>query len=362
MSGLMSLEIVSYNAIWACFSGPEFRWYAEGMRNLQSLSNEALLTNTEVLVSEERKLTTSILWHLHEIQRRRLHAEQGYGSLFEYAVRGLGYSEAAAGRRIAAMRLLVEVPEIESALESGSVSISTLCTVQGFFQRKDEPVSKEEKKELIFSLQGKSRRECEKALAAIDPAAALPQERERILSPTQTEIRFVADDALMEKLQKIRELDGHVQSDPTYLELFHRMADLVLKRLDPSTQKKARLISTPPAESAAPVKVDSRYVSAALKREVWKQDLGRCAYQSKDGRRCGSRFALEVDHVEPFALGGKTELSNLRLLCRAHNQQQAYLKFGEARMSLFQQGALRSMSRRSAALRSSPLLNSPSFD
>jgi hypothetical protein len=49
---------------------------------------------------------------MHEIQVRRLYAEKGFASLFEYAVQGLGYSEAAAGRRIAAMRLLVDVPEI----------------------------------------------------------------------------------------------------------------------------------------------------------------------------------------------------------------------------------------------------------
>jgi hypothetical protein len=78
----------------------------------KDLSNEALLRNTHALVAEERKLTTEILWHMHEIQVRRLYAEKGFASLFEYAVQGLGYSEAAAGRRIAAMRLLVDVPEI----------------------------------------------------------------------------------------------------------------------------------------------------------------------------------------------------------------------------------------------------------
>src|SRR3989442_1567204 len=115
------------------------------MQSLKSLSNETLLRNTQNLVAEERRLTTSILWHLHEIQMRRLYAEKGYGSLFEYAVQALGYSEAAAGRRISAMRLLAEVPEIEPALKDGSVNLSTLSTIQNFFQRKEEPISKQEK-------------------------------------------------------------------------------------------------------------------------------------------------------------------------------------------------------------------------
>jgi hypothetical protein len=158
------------------------------MQSLKNLSNETLHKTTQALVAEERKLVTSILWHLHEIQMRRLHLEMGYGTLFEYAVKALGYSEAAAGRRIAAMRLVVEVPEAEPALEKGDVSLSTLCTLQHFFQRKNEPVSKEEKKALVFSLQGKSRRECEKILAELDPQACAPAERERVLSAKQTEI------------------------------------------------------------------------------------------------------------------------------------------------------------------------------
>jgi 5-methylcytosine-specific restriction endonuclease McrA len=262
--------------------------------------------------------------------------------LFEYAVQALGYSEAAAGRRIAAMRLLVEVPEIEPALHKGEVSLSTLSTIQHFIQRKEEPVSREEKKELVFALQGRSRRECEKELARLDPVAALPSEKERVLSPTQTEIRFVADDSLMDKLKSIRELDAHVQSNPSYLELFHRMADLVLKELDPAAKK-----VTPPAELNSSVEKDSkvelakthssnaRTVPAALKRAVWTRDQGRCTYHSPDGRRCSSRFALEIDHRKPLALGGKTELSNLRLLCRAHNQQQAIALLGRRVMGLY---------------------------
>jgi hypothetical protein len=238
------------------------------MKNLKSLSNEVLLQNTQALVAEERKLTTQVLWHLNEIQRRRLYAEHGYGSLFEYTVQCLGYSEAAAGRRIAAMRLLVEVPEI---------------------------------------------------------------------SPTQTEIKFVADDKLMEKLRAIREIDAHVLNNPSYLELFHRIADLALRELDPSASKKPvqkKTVTTPP-EELTQAQPKSRYIPASLKREVWKRDQGKCTYKSPDGKRCESRFALEIDHKTPWSLGGRTELGNLRLLCRAHNRQQAFAKLGAQVMGAY---------------------------
>jgi 5-methylcytosine-specific restriction endonuclease McrA len=342
------------------------------MKSLKTLSNEALHKTTQSLVAEERKLTTSILWHLHEIQSRRLHSEMGYGSLFDYAVKALGYSEAAAGRRIAAMRLLADVPEAEPALQKGDLSLSTLCTLQHFFQRKNEPVSRDEKKSLVFAFQGKSRRECEKELAELDPKACAPAERERAVSATQTEIRFVADDSLMEKLTQIREFDAHVLSEnASYLELFHRMADLTLKKLGRArateTQAKAgsssllqstpskaismkttSLGTSPPAEQRtetntrpalnarlAPKTRPERYIPAPLKRQVWLRDQGRCSFRSSDGRRCESRFALEIDHRIPLALEGKTNLTNLRLLCRPHNRHQAVSSLGASAMRPF---------------------------
>ena len=52
----------------------------------------------------------------------------------------------------------------------------------------------------------------------------------------------------------------------------------------------------------------SRYIPVAVRREVWRRDDGCCSYvDPHSGRRCGSRYRLEIDHVVPFALGGATE-------------------------------------------------------
>jgi hypothetical protein len=62
----------------------------------------------------------------------------------------------------------------------------------------------------------------------------------------------------------------------------------------------------------------SRNIPAELQRQVWERDGGRCTFVGPDGRRCGSRWKLEIDHIEPFALGGTPELHLLRLRCRPH--------------------------------------------
>ena len=64
-----------------------------------------------------------------------------------------------------------------------------------------------------------------------------------------------------------------------------------------------------------------RSIPAGVKREVWRRDLGCCTYVDRHtGRRCGSRFFLELDHIVPVALGGTAEARNLRPRCAAHHR------------------------------------------
>ena len=63
------------------------------------------------------------------------------------------------------------------------------------------------------------------------------------------------------------------------------------------------------------------HLNTHARREVWRRDGGRCSYvDPHSGRRCGSRFLLELDHIVPFALGGGAEPDNLRLRCSAHHR------------------------------------------
>jgi 5-methylcytosine-specific restriction endonuclease McrA len=67
---------------------------------------------------------------------------------------------------------------------------------------------------------------------------------------------------------------------------------------------------------------------AAVKREVWTRDQGRCAVIGSAGR-CSETGFLEYHHVVPFAMGGMTDAANLELRCRAHNAYEATVWFGE---------------------------------
>ena len=73
-------------------------------------------------VRRERHLQGAVIDHLAEIEARGLYLQRGFSSLFDYAVRELGYSDAAAARRIGAMRLCADQPDARE-LRDGSLTL-----------------------------------------------------------------------------------------------------------------------------------------------------------------------------------------------------------------------------------------------
>ncbi len=178
--------------------------------DLKVLSNSELLNETVKAVAQERELTNLVLEHLREIQRRRLYATLGYSSMFDYCTKHLKYCPASAQLRIDAMRLSSEVPEIRDSLEKGSLNLSVIGTFQKFIRHekaKKKIYSTEEKKNFLKQVESKSKLDAEKFFAAISPemiAEGPRQEKKRIISATQSEIKFVADDRLLALIDQMK--------------------------------------------------------------------------------------------------------------------------------------------------------------
>jgi hypothetical protein len=68
-------------------------------------------------VASERLLLTEILEEILEdlksVEDKLFYLQWGFASMFDYCTRELGYSEAAAQRRILAMRLMKSLPEVK---------------------------------------------------------------------------------------------------------------------------------------------------------------------------------------------------------------------------------------------------------
>ena len=98
--------------------------------NLTSLSDSELWTSTYDAAQKEKASTLILLEHLHEVQHRRLFATRGFGSLFQYVVTELGYSEAQASERIGAMRLVNQISEVKEKIQTGKLSLTTAAKIQ----------------------------------------------------------------------------------------------------------------------------------------------------------------------------------------------------------------------------------------
>ncbi len=275
--------------------------------------NTQLLGELKELANKERSLRGQILRGLQEVNARSLYLEK-YSSLYEYLTKELRYAEYEAYTLIQAMRLINTIPEVREKIISGALQLSTLAQVQ----KATKSLPTATKKEVLQKLEGKSSVEVRKALAEDFPSSIYldklqPQGKE------QWEIRMSIDNELKIKLERVQALVSNKYPDISYKDLLHLITDLALNKLDPAKK----------TQSDYTTSSSSRYIPTTLKAVLWKRDQGSCSYVNPTTKeRCNSTHFLHVDHIHPLALGGRTELENLRLLCSRHNLDRAEKTFG----------------------------------
>ncbi len=201
--------------------------------NLKTLSDSELLVQTEKTVFQERECTNLVLDHLREVEKRLLYAKLGFSSMFQYCTKHLKYCNASAQLRIDAMRLSKDVPELKESLQNGSLNLSVIGTVQKFMRHERAKYKKcyspDQKRALLKQVEKKSKLETEQFFTGISPEF-IPHEKKRVLSPTQTEIRLVADPELLELMELMKsKLIQKGNSDPSYADVFREGLKKALK-------------------------------------------------------------------------------------------------------------------------------------
>jgi hypothetical protein len=289
---------------------------------LKQMSDGEVIEAVKIRVHQERELLTEILDYLREIESRRLYLARGFGSLFEFCLKELKYSPAEAHVRIQAMRLIKTLPEVEAKIESGSLSLTVAASIQGTFGRQEKlngaPLDHDEKQSVVESLLGFSTREAERKLVELYPQAKIERESAKPVSEKLTRIQFMASKELMQMLDQLKGLLAHKVPSGRFDQVFEEIAEIALKKLEPkppTPEKPAHSLRAPKG-----IRRRSRYVQANTRRNAWAKASGQCEYcDPVTGRRCESRHALQIDHIQEFSNGGSHEIGNLRILCRAHN-------------------------------------------
>ena len=278
----------------------------------------------ESFARKERELLTAVLWHLKEIDARRLFCDLGFSSLFAYCTKKLGYSDDQAFRRINAARLLKDLPEMAEKLSSGDLTLTNASLAQSLFRQEKMPAEK--KRDVLAQLENKTTKEAEAIIVGMNPKAKA-RDKIKATAKDQVTITFTAPKQLQEKLDKLKALLAHSHPNISLAELVEILANHTLEKLDP-IKKPKRPAQTPKSPGATKATEPARYVSASLQRAVWQRDQSKCS-------NCKTEYALEIDHIIPISCGGKSTLDNLRLLCRSCNQRAAIQKLGKEKMAEF---------------------------
>jgi Domain of unknown function (DUF222) len=126
------------------------------------LSDKDLLSRVLLLARQEREATVELIGHLAELDARKLHLAQGYGSLFTYCTGALRLSEHAAYNRIEAARLSRRFPAVLDLLADGSLNVSTARLLAPHLRS-------DTFEKLVAQARGRSKREVEELVARLSP-------------------------------------------------------------------------------------------------------------------------------------------------------------------------------------------------
>jgi hypothetical protein len=261
--------------------------------NLKHLTDKALLQDTKILVQVGRENTVQLLFHLKEIDNRKLYSDLRFQSLHDYCAKELKLCHSSIHKRIVTARLMNEMPNISKKIGTGSLSLTNIASAVKFI--KDNEIDDPEKKQMIInSIENLSKKECDQKLFELTG-----YERPKTTILTIKDETFVL-------LQKAKSMLGTPMSQDELLQML--IKDLIEKL------EKTKFKLTNSSESLRPLEDGTRVIPAHIKKEVYLRDEGKCVL-------CGSTHNLNYDHIIPYSLGGKSTLENIRLLCFNCNQR-----------------------------------------
>lgn len=339
------------------------------LRSLTLLPDHVVVAQFKSIVARDCGTTAELLLHIGEVNTRRLWADEGYQSIYDFCVRGLNMSEGVALKRIQAAKAAQSFPTILGLVADGDLHLSAVCmlaphltpenatgllqaatrkTKSGvamvlatWFPRPDVPTSVH----VVPSRSYDPDHMDDMGLQVVGVAAPMsaaplttPSAKAAPLSAETVEIRYTWSRSAYEKLCYAQSLLGLGAATSAVPEVIERAIEALIMMQE---KQKFAATSRPREQKSAPT---GRHIPAQVKREVWERDRGRCTFVSASGTRCQCATRLEYDHIEPVACGGQSTTVNIRLRCRAHNQLEAERRFGKGFMER-KRGAARSTGR-----------------
>jgi hypothetical protein len=187
-------------------------------------------------------------------------------------------------------------------------------------------------REVLAAARHKSKHEIQELVASLSPryaAATIIRHLTGVVTPVAPdcyELQVMLTRETHDKLRRAQALARHAVPDGDLGTILDRALTLLVEDLE-----RRKFARAAPRPSQGESNASGRHIPAAVKRAVWQRDEGRCAFLGRTGR-CRETAFLEFHHVDPYAAGGAATSDNIQLRCRAHNQHEARIFFGDTRV------------------------------
>ena len=142
----------------------------------RALSDSELLARVGSWAGREREATAEVVAHVAELEVRKLHLRDGYGSLFVYCRDALRLSEAEAYNRIEAARAARRFPVILELMQDGAINLTTVRLL-------GRHLTDENHRQVLESARGKKKAEIEEIMVALWPRPDVPDTVRKLPPP-----------------------------------------------------------------------------------------------------------------------------------------------------------------------------------
>src|ERR1700741_3334059 len=145
------------------------------LERVQQLDDSMLIERLTSSAKADRQLTVRLLAEMGEVQARGLFRDLGFSTMFDYATRKLGMSEAEAALRIRAAKLVRAVPVALEMLGRSEVNLTTLSLLA--------PVLTADTLELLYEARFKTKQQVLELLVRHTPKPDVPDSIRRLPPP-----------------------------------------------------------------------------------------------------------------------------------------------------------------------------------
>jgi hypothetical protein len=144
------------------------------------LSDQEVLLLLKRSVRDERQQTAQVLVHLGEVDARKLYRDEGYSSMFVYAVQALQMTEPEAALRIRVSRFIRRFPHVLEMLVRGELNLTAIGLLA--------PVVTEQNLELLDLAKHKSKNDVAELVAKHFPRPDAPSQIRKLPTARPLEV------------------------------------------------------------------------------------------------------------------------------------------------------------------------------